>query len=117
MILSLVKMMSSMMMMVNAGGGDGFWVAAITLIIMITTMMLVVLHCWQAESEVKGASKTSEDFLGEGLFGMFGCDSVHFPSNFYEFFVLSDLMALLVMYGFVFCLEKKVESNIILVFQ
>ena len=108
MILSLVKMMSAMMMMVNyAGGGDGFWVAAITLTIMITTMMLVVLHCWQAESEVKGASKTSEDVLGEGLFGMFGCDSVHVPSNFYEFFVLSDLMALLVMYGFAFCLEKK----------
>jgi len=65
-----------------------------------------------------GASKTSEDVLGEGLFGMFGCDSVHVPSNFYEFFVLSDLMALLVMYGFAFCLEKKlVESNLILFFS
>ena len=58
----------------------------------------------RAESEVKGtdASKTSEDVLGKGLFGMFGCDCVHFPSNFYSCFVLNGLMALLVLDGFVF---------------
>ena len=57
----------------------------------------------RAESEVKGtdASKTSEDVLGKGLFGMFGCDCVHFPSNFYSCFVLNGLMALLVLDGFV----------------
>ena len=42
----------------------------------------------------------------------------HFPPNFYEGFVLSDLMGLLVMYGSDFCLEKnQVESNLILFLQ
>lgn len=66
----------------------------------------------QAESEVRGtakdgASKTSEDVLGEGLFGMFGCDKCPLALKLLRMFYLERFDGIVGYVRFCFVFGEK----------